>query len=159
MRERRRRLRRWGSVLLIAGIVSVAMIVGVRNAGSSLPSSAAPSSALSNTRVGVVTCSGSSIVRPRTLVVSCADANTILTSTQWTTWNANGATGTTTFGMNLCTPYCAASPISYFPRSSVRLYASATSPHGAFFSELVVRYNVGNKVKTFDFSWKVTTVR
>ncbi|HEY5304587.1 MAG TPA: hypothetical protein VIJ86_11110 [Acidimicrobiales bacterium] len=158
-RERRRRLRRWGSVVLVVGIVSVAMVVGVRYAGSSLPSSRGPVSVASNTSVKVITCSGSSVVRPRTLVVSCADANTVLTSTRWSTWNVKGANGTTTFGMNLCTPYCAASPISYFPHSTVRLYAPETSAHGTHFSELVVTYDVSNKVKTFDFSWTGATVR
>jgi hypothetical protein len=93
------------------------------------------------------------------LVVSCADANTLLTSTRWSTWNATGATGTTTFGMNLCMPYCAASPISYFPRSTVRLYAPEKTAHGYFFSQLAVTYEVANKAKTFDFSWKGATVR
>ncbi len=159
MRERRRRARRGISALLILGIVSVAMIVGIRNAGSSSPSTGGTASVALSPSVRVVTCSGSSVARPSTLVVSCADANTLLTNTRWSTWNASGASGTTTFGINLCTPYCAASPISYFPRSLVRLYAPETSAHGVFFSQLEIRYGVGNKMKTFDFSWKGNAVR
>lgn len=159
-RQRRRRTRRTLVGVSVVAIAAAAMAVGVSTAGPSATTpGSTPSVLATDHNVKVVTCSGASVVRPRTLIVTCADANTLLTATKWSTWTAKGATGTTTFGMNLCTPYCAASPISYFPRSSVHLFAPVTSRRGTFFSQLAVRYVMGSKVKTFDFSWQGATTR
>jgi hypothetical protein len=59
----------------------------------------------------------------------------------------------TSFALNLCTPYCAASPISYFPHSSVTLSAPVKTRHGRLFSKLVVRYIHRGKATSFIFSW------
>jgi hypothetical protein len=56
--------------------------------------------------------------------------------------------------MNLCKPYCAASPITYFPNSSVRLSAPDVTKQGRLFSSLVVRYRANGKLKSFRFSWR-----
>ena len=156
-RERRRRTRRAFSFLAVVAVTVAAMGVGVNSVGSSpTVSPTAPSIATAN-QSGVLTCSGSSVVRPRRLVVSCADANTLLTSTNWSSWTTARATGTTTFAINLCTPYCAASPISHFPHSSVVLSAPVSSRRGTHFSRLVVRYTQGSATKTFSFSWAGVT--
>ena len=152
-RERRRRIRRASSLLAAVAIVAAAMGFGVNSAGSSSSKSHSSPSALAGDSAKVLTCSGAPVVRPRTLVVSCADANTVLQSTHWSTWGAGGATGTTTFAINLCIPYCAASPISHFANSAVTLSAPRSSRHGTYFSRLVVRYVQGGVAKTFSFSW------
>jgi hypothetical protein len=51
-------------------------------------------------------------------------------------------------------PYCAASKMSYFPKSTVRLTDPVTTKHGRLFSSLVVRYELEGKSKAFNFSWK-----
>ncbi|MBW4030763.1 MAG: hypothetical protein HIU57_08880 [Acidobacteria bacterium] len=152
-RERQRRIRRTFAVLAGLAIVCAAIGFGVNSAGSSATKPNATPSAFVGASAKVLTCSGAPVVRPRTLIVSCADANTSLESTRWSTWGAGGASGTTTFAINLCTPYCAASPISYFPHSSVALSAPISSRHGTYFSHLVVRYTQGSARKTFSFSW------
>ena len=92
-------------------------------AALALPALAIPaSSGASNLKaspVKILACTGTTLSRPRNFVISCADANAALTQTHWSTWSANRATGTTRFALNLCTPYCAASPMSYFPHSTV----------------------------------------
>ena len=159
-RQRRRRRRGVAFAVLVVGIAASAMAIGVTTAGPSSTSSGSSASVLtSNNGVKVITCTGARVVRPSTLIISCADANTLLTATHWSTWNAKGATGTTRFGMNLCTPYCAASPITYFPHSTVSLSAPLTSHRATYFSQLVVHYVMGSARKTFDFSWRGSTPR
>jgi hypothetical protein len=48
------------------------------------------------------------VVRPRSLVLACADANFYATGIRWTTWKASSATGSGTAHLNDCDPYCAA---------------------------------------------------
>lgn len=159
-RQRRRRIRGVAFAMLVVGIAAAAMAIGVSAAGPASNSSGSSASVLaSNHGVKVITCTGAPVVRPSTLIITCADANTLLTATHWSTWNAKGAAGTTRFGMNLCTPYCAASPITYFPHSTVSLSAPLTSHHATYFSQLVVHYVTGSSRKTFDFSWRGSTPR
>ena len=48
------------------------------------------------------------VVRPRSIVIACADANFYVTGLRWTRWDARRAAGTGTGHENDCTPYCAA---------------------------------------------------
>ena len=48
------------------------------------------------------------IVRPRSIVIACADANFYATGLKWTRWDASGAEGTGVGHENDCKPYCAA---------------------------------------------------
>ena len=153
-RERQRRIRRTFAVLASVAVTLAATIFGVNSAGSSAMKPHGTPSIVTVNAVKLLTCSGAPVVRPQTLIVSCADANTSLQSTHWSSWSTSGATGTTTFVMNLCTPYCAASPLSYFPHSSVSLSAPMASRHGTYFSRLVVRYTQGSTLKTFAFTWR-----
>lgn len=100
------------------------------------------------------TCTSTTVVKPVTFVVTCADAYTQLTKTHWTTWTPTSATGVTTFAMNLCTPNCASSKMTNFPNSSVELSRPVSTPHGRLFSLLTVRYRFHGATKTFHFSWK-----
>jgi len=103
--------------------------------------------------VKVLTCTGTTVARPSSFVISCADANAQLTQTHWTSWNATSATGTTRFALNLCEPSCVASKMSYFAHSTVRLTAPVATKHGRLFSKLVVSYVLRGKASTFSFSW------
>lgn len=134
--------------LRIAAYVAALALVG--------PLVAAPVGAVapSASTVKLLTCSNAKVFKPATFVISCADANAELTATHWSTWNATSAAGTTRFALNLCVPYCAASKMSYFPKSTVRLTDPVTTKHGRLFSSLVVRYQLKGKSKTFSFSWK-----
>ncbi len=55
------------------------------------------------------------VVRPRSIVVACADANFYLTRMHWATWTASGATGTAVGHQNDCTPNCAAGHFHTYP--------------------------------------------
>lgn len=114
----------------------------------------ASSSGGSTRKVGLYSCSKTVVMRPATFVISCADANTELTATTWTDWGSTEAVGSTRFAINFCTPNCAASKMSYFPSSVVRLSDPIrTKAHGWLFSKLVVTYRRNGKSESFHFSW------
>ncbi|WP_298210900.1 hypothetical protein [Ferrimicrobium sp.] len=104
--------------------------------------------------IGVLTCKDTTVVEPKSFVISCADGNTMLTKTRWIRWGRDGAAGTTDFAINLCNPSCFASRMSFFPGSMVLLSRPMTTQHGILFSEMVVRYRVDGKLATFPMSWK-----
>lgn len=154
-RERRRRLR-W-LALFVAVIVAAGVASGIAYATSGSNAhngSGSPASLAVSTDAKVVTCQGTDAIRPRTFIVTCADAYTQLTDTRWTTWTSSSATGTTTFAMNLCKPYCAASKMSYFPHSTVRFSSPVSTKRGHVFSLLVVHYVSGGQPHVFRFSFK-----
>lgn len=154
-RERRRRLRWLGAVLASFALVGVVIGATAGAFGSTPSSSGAASSALSTPKsAGILTCLGTYVTEPTSFIITCADANIELTRTHWSSWTSTGARGTTRFAMNLCTPYCAASPLSYFPNSKVDLSAPVKTKEGSLFSLMVVHYSLHARAKTYRFSWK-----
>jgi hypothetical protein len=124
------------SCLAALGVLAVAVLATVASASSPLPR--------------LLSCSGKPLLRPTGLVVlSCADANSEIRATHWTSWGGTSAVGTTDFGLNLCTPTCAASTITFFPHSLVRLTGVTTTKQGLRFSRAAITYVLRGKRKTF----------
>ena len=124
------------SCLALLSVVAVAVVVTVASASSPLPR--------------LLSCSGKPLLRPTGLVVlSCADANSEIRATHWTSWGQTSAVGKTDFGLNLCTPTCAASKITFFPNSLVRLTGATKTKQGLRFSRAVITYVLHGKRKTF----------
>ena len=93
-------------------------------------------------------CDGKTLLRPPGLVVlSCADANSEIRGTQWLTWGRSSASGITT--VNLCTPTCAGSNMTFFAHSRVRLLDPKRTRLGLLFSRAVVTYMQHGHAKTF----------
>ncbi len=156
-RQTRRRWRWFGAALAL--ILTASAVAGVAlSAGGSSPQhhgSARPLA--SGTDAKAWTCQGTEVVRPVNFIISCADAGARLTNTKWSSWTTTGAVGETTFALNLCKPYCAASKISYFSNSRVTFSAPMPTPHGKLFSRLTVRYRLGGKMKSFSISYRGDT--
>jgi hypothetical protein len=152
-RGRRRRLR-WISVLF-AMTLTAGVVAGVTyGAGGSTARGHASVPPLALASAKVLTCQGTDVTRPRTFIVTCADAYTQLTKTTWSSWTSAGAVGTTTFAMNLCNPYCAASKMTYYPDSVVHFARPVATKHGSLFSLLTVRYSSAGKAHLFRFSFR-----
>ena len=133
-----------GKSLLMVALPAVAIAV----ASASTPAASASASASASARLR--SCSGQALFEPKgTVVLACADANTEITSTHWTAWTDAGASGTTDFGLNLCTPTCVASRISFFPDATIRLLAPRQTAHGLLFTRAVISYRRGGRQKTF----------
>jgi len=111
-------------------------------------------SAGATTTPGLLACSGHVLHRPTSFVIACADGYTTLSAIHWTTWGPRSAVAVATFGENPCTPYCAASTMRYFPRSTVRLGDPVRTRHGILYSAMAVHYRQGSRPRTFTFSWK-----
>jgi hypothetical protein len=121
-----------------------------------LPASAAvgaagsASAAAARSAPALLSCAGARLVRPGgTVVLACADANTEISKTHWHTWRAASATGTTDFGVNLCTPSCVASRMRFFPDSTIRLLGAERTRHGLVFSRAEITYVLGGVHRTF----------
>jgi len=152
-RARRRKLRWVMAVVALA--LTAGVVAGVTyGAGGSTARGHAPVPPLALTSAKVLTCQGTGVVRPRTYIITCADGYTQLTNTHWTTWTAKSAAGITTFAMNLCKPYCAASKMTYYPNSAVSFTSPIATKHGSLFSLLTVRYRSGGRPHVFHFSYR-----
>jgi hypothetical protein len=55
----------------------------------------------------VYTCEGHAVVRPSSLIVTCADANMDLVDLHWSDWGAATPHATGTLQENICEPNCA----------------------------------------------------
>ena len=121
---------------LLVVIAAVAAVAGGGIAASPLPR--------------LLSCSGRPLLRPTGLVVlSCADANSEIRATHWLSWGHTTAVGVTDFGVNLCTPTCAESQMSFFPHSRVRLTGVTKTKEGPRFSRAAITYVLHGKTKTF----------
>lgn len=128
---------------MLRRVVLVGLLASLLGAGAGV---AAPVAGLPR----LLTCQGKALIRPvGTVVLACADANTEITKTHWRTWGRTSATGTTDFGLNLCNPYCAASRMSFFPGSTVRLVDPKQTKRGLLFTRAVITYRLHGKTKTF----------
>lgn len=56
----------------------------------------------------IATCTDHASARPKSMVLSCADANSELRALKWTDWGDATAYATGTVAWNDCTPDCAA---------------------------------------------------
>jgi hypothetical protein len=55
------------------------------------------------------------LVKPSTLIITCADGNTYLSHLTWTSWAAGLASAKGVLEENDCTPYCAAGHFHAYP--------------------------------------------
>ena len=96
---------RWALLLAVAAAAAVAATAAAPAAG--VPGFVGCRSFLSRTAVAQV--------RPRSLVVACADGNFYVTGLSWTRWDARRADGSGVGHLNDCKPYCAAGHFHTYP--------------------------------------------
>ncbi|MGH2851269.1 MAG: hypothetical protein ACRDLP_11695 [Solirubrobacteraceae bacterium] len=122
-----------------AALTAIVLAAGATAAGATTPGSPK-----------LLSCAGRPLVKPTaTVVLSCADGNSEIKQTDWSTWSAGGATGTTDFGVNPCTPTCVASRMRFFPRSTVRLADAKRTASGLLFTRAVITYTFHGTRRTF----------
>ena len=91
----------------------------------------------------VIDCSGQGVVRPKQIVLSCADDGVSVTNLRWTTWTLNGATGTGTLVWNTCLPHTCAAGIVQKYAVRVRLGRVASGPGIDVFSGMTLAFPQG----------------
>jgi hypothetical protein len=102
------------------------------------PASPAPAAV---TRV-VANCAGAPdtlALRPKSIVIACADGNLGVKKMAWTRWGDSSATGRGTLYENMCQPNCAEGKFADYP-VAVTLSTAKSSSQGAWFSELTVTW-------------------
>ncbi len=60
-------------------------------------------------------CDGEPMMRPRAIVLACADANATVTDITWNNWGTDVATGRGTAVLNSCVPTCADGRFEHVP--------------------------------------------
>jgi hypothetical protein len=82
--------------------------------------------------------------KPKTVVLTCGDANTALKNVSWSSFGASTAKGTGTFVTNTCEPNCAAGKNVSYPVSVVAT-GSKKCKGGAVYSKLSLTFTGSKK--------------
>ena len=113
-----------------------------------LMSSAAGGSTSSGAHPSVMTCGGTTVVKPKAYTIACADANSYLVKLHWTVWVSGGARATGILSENTCTPSCAAGTfVSH--AAKVSLSGAKTTAHGYLYTRLTLSYRDHAKLVRF----------
>ena len=96
----------------------------------------------------IMTCAGKTVVEPKSYVITCADANSLLVKMHWTWWTPTFATALATYSANDCTPNCAAGKFHNYP-ARVSFSGTERTKYGPLYSRLEVFYAIGSKVHSF----------
>ncbi len=121
------------SAALSAGLLAGAGLTGLATSASAAPAGSTV----------VVNCVGKKVVKPKQIVIACADAGVAVTGITWKTWTANGATGTGTLSWNTCLPTdCASGTVETFP-ARIRLGRVASGPNVTAFSKMTLVFPKG----------------
>jgi len=122
--------------VLAAAIAGCGAIASALAAGAG---SAAVASSAAAKPVVLVNCTGKSVVRPSSYILTCADANDDLTGLHWVSWQGV-AFGRGTELVNDCYPNCASGKFSSYPALITLWRAEPRTGHSGqrYFSRLTV---------------------
>lgn len=127
---------RRGARLAVA-TVAAALALSASTAG---PASATGTALGTKAQPAVEDCGlGKPEVRPTSLTLACADANTMGLHLSWSKWGPTQAVATGTYTWNTCVPYCAASKKWDKRAATFTLGQPAKTSSGWLFERLVVR--------------------
>jgi len=141
----------------IAAVGGVMLLTTVGGASALASQSAAATSAAAVTRAGsaaaapqfvVIDCMNKAQVRPRTIVLTCADYGMGLRHLHWTSWTPELASAYGTEWQNDCKPDCADGHFRYY-RVLAMLWGSATvkgHPGERRYTEATLSYPKGRPV-------------
>jgi hypothetical protein len=104
---------------------------------------AAPASAADATDTVIVTCVGKEFVKPKQIVVTCADAGVTVGKITWSRWDANRARGTGTLTWNTCLPTTCADGIVETYAVRITLGRVASGPEAAAFTRMTLGFPDG----------------
>lgn len=112
---------------LVLGLAATALAIGGVVA-------AQPASAANADATKVVNCMGNAVVKPKSIVIACADANIAVNDITWSSWTLNDAKGKGTLVWNTCLPEtCADGIVEEYP-VRITLGRVASGPSLSIFS-------------------------
>ena len=91
----------------------------------------------------VINCVGKGEVKPKEIVVTCADAGVMVSKITWTKWNANEAKGSGTLVWNTCLPKTCVDGIVQTYKVKVTLGRVASGPNISVFSGMTLKFPAG----------------
>jgi hypothetical protein len=91
----------------------------------------------------VINCVGKGQIRPKEIVITCADANVLINKITWTTWNNNAARGRGTLAWNTCLPKTCVDGIVQTYKVKIRLGRVASGPNASVFTGLTLGFPGG----------------
>jgi hypothetical protein len=91
----------------------------------------------------VINCLGASVVKPKQIVITCADAGVSVVKITWSSWTPNRATGTGTLAWNTCLPEDCASGIVEKYKARITLGRVASGPGVTAFSRMTLTFPQG----------------
>jgi hypothetical protein len=100
-----------------AALIAVLLAVGAAGCASA-PTRATDAALIqraSTAKTVVINCQFKPQVRPSAMILTCADANDVLTGLHWVSWGTRAAFATGIEQINDCTPYCAAGKFINYP--------------------------------------------
>jgi hypothetical protein len=100
-----------------AALIAVLLTVGAAGCASA-PTRATDAALIqraSDAKTVVINCQFKPEVRPSAMILTCADANDVLTGLHWVSWGTSAAFATGIEQINDCTPYCAAGKFINYP--------------------------------------------
>ena len=120
-------------------IAVLASVIGLLAGAIALPATAA--AAPGDTTI--VNCRGNQVVKPKQIVITCADAQISIVKITWTSWTANEARGRGTLAWNTCLPTDCADGIVQTYRARITLGGVASGPDGTVFSQVRLAFPNG----------------
>jgi hypothetical protein len=133
-------LRRAIVLAAIAGGVAGPVVAALPTAQAAQPAAQAARAAVQH-RVVLVNCLGHAVVRPKSVVLACADGADFLNHLTWAFWNSQ-ANGAGKDNINSCNPSCVAGHFHSYP-VRVQLWRVRNRPHHSgqrYFTRMTLTY-------------------
>ncbi len=117
-------------ITVLALVVPVLAITGLILGLSGSAHATPPRPIVAPAATVVFDCPGQhALVRPKSFILTCADANSQLDNLSWSSWTPGLASATGTLEVNDCTPYCAAGHFHSYPAIVIFWGSQAVKNH------------------------------
>jgi hypothetical protein len=141
-------------VLAVGLLTAAGLGLGLACSASATPArpSAHPAARVAAQTV-VLDCPGQpGLVRPRTYILTCADANSYLGKLSWTSWTPQLASGYGNLEINDCNPYCAVGHFHSYPALVVFWGDAAVKNHpGEHRYTMMTQILTGPRPRYYDY--------
>jgi hypothetical protein len=129
-------LRRRPAVSIARTLTIAAAGMGLALGGVAL----APAASAASHQTVVVNCLGKGVVKPKEIVLACADAGILVHKITWSKWTANEAVGKGTLVWNTCLPTDCAGGIVQQYSAKIKLGRVASGPNISVFSGMTLTF-------------------
>ena len=124
----------------IARTLTIAMATAGLAAGGLL---LAPAAQAATGDTVLINCAGKGQIKPKSIVITCADAGVMVNKITWSKWTNNEARGSGTLVWNTCLPKTCVDGIVQTYKVKVTLGRVASGPNISVFSGMTLRFPGG----------------